>query len=221
MFDTQKRKADRMSAYANRYLDTRVYNMVLGGCVLYGLVINLILTLTMHDAVATINPTVLLIGYFASAIAGCFISAKSDNPFISFIGYNMICVPIGLVLSVSIGEYAIGTILLAIGLTAAVTFIITLASIMFPELFSGLGKALFVTLVAVIVVELVSLMLGLPTGWIDIVCVVLFSLYIGYDYYIAQRYPKTLDNAVDSSIDIYLDIINLFLSILDILSDDD
>ena len=30
-------------------------------------------------------------------------------------------------------------------------------------------------------------------------------------------YPKTLDNAVDSALDIYLDVINLFLRILRIL----
>ena len=46
---------------------------------------------------------------------------------------------------------------------------------------------------------------------------VIFSLYIGYDYWKAQQYPKTVDNAVDSALDIYLDIINLFMRILSIL----
>jgi FtsH-binding integral membrane protein len=35
--------------------------------------------------------------------------------------------------------------------------------------------------------------------------------------YRAQRYPKTADNAVDCAVDIYLDIINLFLRLLRIL----
>ena len=46
----------------------------------------------------------------------------------------------------------------------------------------------------------------------------IFTLYIGYDWYKAQAYPKTLDNAVDSALDLYLDIINLFLKILRILA---
>ena len=46
----------------------------------------------------------------------------------------------------------------------------------------------------------------------------IFSLYIGYDYQRAQFYPPTVDNAVDCALDIYLDIINLFLDILRILA---
>ena len=49
----------------------------------------------------------------------------------------------------------------------------------------------------------------------------IFSLYIGYDWYRAQAYPKTLDNAVDSAIDLYIDIVNLFLRILALMSRDD
>ena len=45
----------------------------------------------------------------------------------------------------------------------------------------------------------------------------LFSLYIGYDIYRSQNYPKTLDNAVDSALDIYMDIANLFVRVLQIL----
>ncbi len=42
-------------------------------------------------------------------------------------------------------------------------------------------------------------------------------MYIGYDIYRSQQYPKTLDNAVDSALDIYMDIANLFIRILSIL----
>lgn len=49
------------------------------------------------------------------------------------------------------------------------------------------------------------------------VAAAIFSLYIGYDWVKAQMYVKTVDNAVDSALDIYLDIINLFLQLLRIL----
>ena len=42
----------------------------------------------------------------------------------------------------------------------------------------------------------------------------LFSLYIGYDFYRSQQFAKTVDNAVDCALDIYLDIVNLFLALL-------
>lgn len=46
---------------------------------------------------------------------------------------------------------------------------------------------------------------------------IIFSLYIGYDCWKSQKYVKTVDNAIDSAIDVYLDIINLFLEILTIM----
>ena len=46
---------------------------------------------------------------------------------------------------------------------------------------------------------------------------VVFSLYIGYDFLKAQELDYTIDNAIDSAVSIYLDIINLFLRILRIL----
>ena len=49
----------------------------------------------------------------------------------------------------------------------------------------------------------------------------LFALYIGYDMWRASEIPATLDNAVDVSISLYLDILNLFLWILPILAKKD
>ena len=45
----------------------------------------------------------------------------------------------------------------------------------------------------------------------------LFSLYIGYDIYRSQQFAKTVDNAVDCALDIYLDVANLFIRLLQIL----
>jgi FtsH-binding integral membrane protein len=46
----------------------------------------------------------------------------------------------------------------------------------------------------------------------------MFCLYIGYDVHRSQQFAKTLDNAVDCALDIYLDIANLFLRLLRLLS---
>ena len=64
---------------------------------------------------------------------------------------------------------------------------------------------------------IVLLILGVKQVWIDWVVAAIFTLYIGYDIYRSQQYPKTLDNAVDSALDIYMDIANLFIRILSIL----
>ena len=45
-----------------------------------------------------------------------------------------------------------------------------------------------------------------------------FSLYIGFDVWRSQQFPKTVDNAVDCALDIYLDLANLFIRLLSILA---
>lgn len=68
-----------------------------------------------------------------------------------------------------------------------------------------------------LVCELVCLLFHIRQTITSWVAAGVFSLYIGYDFQRAQAYPKTADNAVDCALDIYLDIINLFLRILRIL----
>ena len=52
-----------------------------------------------------------------------------------------------------------------------------------------------------------------PSLW-DFIVALIFCGYIGYDWAEAQTKERTLDNAVDSVVDLYLDIVNLFLRIL-------
>ena len=55
-----------------------------------------------------------------------------------------------------------------------------------------------------------------PTA-IDFLVALIFCGYIGFDWSRAQRYPKTINNAIDASVDIYVDIVNLFVRVLSIL----
>jgi len=172
------------------------------------------------DVVYSINPIIFIVGYIGCCITGMLMSSRSDNPVISFIGYNLVVLPIGFVVSVTVSAYG-GTgsavVLQAFLYTALITFVmIGLASVA-PEFFSKLGGILFAALLGLIICELVVFFLGIDqriTAWIG---AGIFSLYIGYDFWRAQEYPKTVDNAVDSALDIYLDIINLFLRLLEIL----
>ena len=72
-------------------------------------------------------------------------------------------------------------------------------------------------LVGLILCEIVLLILGVDQRVSDWLAAGLFSLYIGYDVYRSQQFVKTVDNAVDSALDIYLDIANLFIRLLEIL----
>ena len=69
-----------------------------------------------------------------------------------------------------------------------------------------------------LLLEIVLLILGKGQAAVDWVVAGLFSLYIGYDVWRSQQFPKTVDNAVDCALDIYLDLANLFIRLLSILA---
>ena len=209
-------------------LDDRTYNMALGGSVMYGLILNIVMCVTLGNRLTVAvynNPMIalyLIIGYFVCAFIGVLMSSKSDNPVISFIGYNLVAVPIGLVLSLTVSAYVRGgagdIVIQAIIYTAVSAACMIVLSIAFPDFFSGLGKILFGSLIGLLVAGLISA-LFFPGAYnlITWIGAAIFALYIGYDYWRAQQFPKTLDNAIDCSLDIYLDIINLFIRVLRIL----
>lgn len=219
---SKDRREERLRAsYAEaNILSDRVYNIALGGVVFYGVFLNYLMCLIFGDMLEGINPIVFLIGYFVSCIAGIMMSSKSSNPAISFLGYNLVVIPIGMVLSSVVTAYGLDSALVrdAFLYTLLITGCMIALSIVQPQLFASLGKVLFASLIGLLIAELIVLLLGVDqviTSWIG---AGLFSVYIGYDFYRSQQFAKTLDNAVDCALDIYLDIINLFLDILRILS---
>lgn len=221
MFNAKKRKEARLSSDIHDQISIVVYNLILGAMILYGFVANAIMVLLaqnfMIDLIESISWIGFLIGYFVCAIAGSIIAVKSHKPFWSFVGYNLIVVPIGALLTLCLPAYDPANILLAIVLTGIVTAAMMALSAAFPRFFSKLGWALLIALLIGIVVEIVAILLGYRGDLFNWLFVLLFSLYIGYDWNRAQAYPKTVDNAIDSAIDLYLDLINVFIRILDIL----
>ncbi len=195
----------------------RTFNIIMGGTLGYGLLLNIILCKFGLDYARSIHPLVLSLVYLIMGLLGTYIARKSDNPLISFLGYNMLVVPFGLVLSVIVESYG--------GLSSAVvthSFVITLeltalmavVSVLVPDVMEKIGGFLMVALIAILVVFIIELILGRPFIIVAYISAGIFSLYIGYDIHKAQSAPSTVDSAVDSALDVYLDIINLFLQIL-------
>ena len=101
--------------------------------------------------------------------------------------------------------------------TGLVTVIMIILSMLYPAFFQNLGRTLIISLLGCILVEFVgSILFRIPLGFIDYIVALIFCGYIGLDWNRAQAYPKTLDNAIDSAADIYLDVVNLFVRILSI-----
>ena len=222
MFDMKERKALRLSTIVEEdaIISTRLYNTVIGIVVLYGLLLNIWLVnhISEINSVLTMGPWAMFFLYIGCVCAGTIITFKSKNPLVSFLGYNLVVMPVGILLTQAIPGYPIEEITIAIANTIAITIAMILVSTLFPQLFQGLGMTLFVSLFAALMIEVIVSILGYSVGIFNYIFVGLFSLYLGYDWSRAQAYPKTFDNAVDSALDIYLDIINLFIRILQIVA---
>ncbi len=158
---------------------------------------------------------ILLVG-LGIPILGIVIATKSDNPAISFLGYLMVAVPFGMLLGPMLNRYSPEVVQKAMFYTAATTLVMGLAGVLYPNFFSKIGGALFMALIGLVVVRFIGIFvpsLG-NMSIIDYISAGIFSLYIGYDMHRASVMPHTLDNAFDAALSLYLDIFNLFFSLL-------
>ena len=217
---SQAQRAERLKAVVNpdSIISLRAYNLILTGTVLYGLAINALLCREsiVNYVFNRVNPIVFFIVYFVCAFGGVFLAHRSDRPAISFLGYNLIVIPMGLTVGMAVvmGGYNPSVVWHAVITTAGVTVIMVAAGLLFPQFFAKIGSILFFGLIGVLLGFLVAIFLPGVNMAFTILSAGLFSLYIGYDVYRSQQFPRTVDNAIDCAIDIYLDIINLFLDLL-------
>ena len=196
------------------------YNLAIGATLLWGFALNWWIVANVPTTViAGINPWVLIIGYVASCWGGIYLFQTSDKPLVSFIGYNLVVIPFGFVLNLVISQYDPALVVEAVRVTALVTVGMMCLGTMFPAFFQKIAGALTGALIIVVIVEMVEVFIfKVHHGIIDWIVAAIFCGYIGYDWGRANQIPKTLDNAIDSAAALYMDIINLFLRILRILS---
>ena len=196
-----------------------LYNLVIGLTLLWGFAVNYMMVSHIDpEAIASVNPWIFFIGYFASCFFGIYLFQSSSNPLVSFIGYNFVVVPFGLIINMVVSQYDPELVTEAIRITGLVTIAMMCLGTLFPAFFQKIAGVLTMALLLVIVVELIEIFIfNTHHGILDWIVVVIFCGYIGYDWGRANQIPKTVDNAIDSAAALYMDIINLFLRILRIL----
>ncbi|MGI2173272.1 Bax inhibitor-1 family protein [Shewanella ulleungensis] len=203
----------------DKIISGSTYNFVIGLTLIWGFAINWLMVLNISvESISSINPIIFFIGYFASCFFGIYLFKKSDKPIVSFIGYNFVVVPFGLIINLVVSQYNPDIVQEAIRVTGMVTFVMMLLGSMYPAFFNKIAGGLTIALICVIVVELIEIFIfDTHHGILDWIVALIFCGYIGYDWARANAIPKTFDNAVDSAAALYMDIINLFLRILRIL----
>jgi len=106
---------------------------------------------------------------------------------------------------------------LAAGMTAAVFFVMATIATVSKRDFSFLGKFLFIGLVLLIIASLANLFFQIPALAVTLsaVAVLIFSLYLLYDVSDIVRGGET--NYIMATIRLFLDILNLFVNLLNLL----
>ncbi|WP_372931302.1 Bax inhibitor-1 family protein [Shewanella putrefaciens] len=216
--DSQNSVFDR-STTNDTIIGAGLYNLVIGLTLVWGFAVNYWMVTNIDpNTIASINPWIFFIGYFASCFFGIYLFQKSSNPVVSFIGYNFVVVPFGLIINMVVSQYDPELVTEAIRITGLVTVAMMCLGTLFPAFFQKIAGALTIALLLVIVVELIEIFIfNTHHGILDWIVVLIFCGYIGYDWGQANQIPKTIDNAIDSAAALYMDIINLFLRILRIL----
>jgi len=221
LIDNNEAKEIRLASTSGNLLSDRAYNAIIGFTLLCGLVINALMAVALPASITNLiesNYLAFIIGFFVVAIGSTIVIHRSDNPVVSFLGFIVLSVAFGAIVAVTVSLYTAASVQRAFIMTAGVTGLMILAAVVFPGVFLKLGRALFVALVAVLIVEVLTLLItGTNPAIFDWAFVGIFSLYIAYDWQRAQVYPHTADNAIDSAADLYVDIVNLFIRILAIV----
>ena len=210
-------KLERMNSYAGTQVTERAYNMTIGLTLLWGVLINVVMSVFFTYQILSLNYLLVLALYFVGTIGCSILVHKSSSPAVSFAAFTGMAMSMGLLLTFYVAAFTGHSVAYAFIATGLVTVIMVILSMLYPAFFEGLGRTLIVSLLACIIMQVIgSFLLGLPMTIIDYAVALIFCGYIGLDWCRAQRYPKTLDNAIDSAADIYLDIVNLFIRILSI-----
>ncbi len=200
-------------------ISSALYNLLIGLTLCWGFAINLIIVREVPaDIIFRVSPLVFIIGYFVSCFFGIYLFNSSKKPLVSFIGYNFVVVPFGLIVNMVVSRYDPMLVQDAIFATGIITAMMMIAGTIFPSFFKRIMPSLTIALICVILFELFAVfILGKSYSIIDWVVAAIFCGYIGYDWGRANQVPKTVDNAIDCAAALYMDIINLFLRILRIM----
>ncbi|WP_187915918.1 Bax inhibitor-1/YccA family protein [Helicobacter pylori] len=160
--------------------------------------------------------------FFIAEIAALFglMFSKSKpglNLFMLFAFTSLSGVTLVPLLGMVIAKAGLGAIWQALGMTTIVFGLMSVYALKTKNDLANMGKMLFIALIVVVVCSLINLFLGSPMFQVVIAgaSTILFSLYIAYD---TQNIVKGMyDSPIDAAVSLYLDFLNVFISILQII----
>lgn len=116
-----------------------------------------------------------------------------------------------------ISKNGLGAVWQALGMTTIIFGVMSIFAIKTKSDLANIGKMLFIALIVVVICSLINLFLHSPMFQVLIAgaCAVLFSVFVAFD---TQNMLKGLyDSPVDAAVSLYLNFLNIFVSILQLI----
>ncbi|KAH8417641.1 hypothetical protein KR222_003476 [Zaprionus bogoriensis] len=152
----------------------------------------------------------------------CCENVRRQTP-TNFIFLGVFTVAESFLLGVSASRFAPHEVLLAIGITAAICLALTVFAMQTKYDFTVMGGVLIACLVGLIIFGFVAIFVGgrITTMIYATLGAVLFSVYLVYDTQLMlggeHKYAISPEEYIFATLNLYLDIVNIFLDVLTIL----
>ena len=204
-------------------MDRRTFNLIIGGLLVFGFGVLalsswLALQPTMQAFIGR-NELAIGVGSLVLSIGGMIligVGTSKKSVGLMLTGYIVFTLAFGATSSIWLPRYGIDTITNALATTAGISLVFTALGAMFPDIFKKLMPVAMVTLLVVLAASVVMMFFGGSPTWIDYVTVAVFSIFIAYDTHQAAIIEPNMFNAIMAATSIFLDIVNIFLALLDI-----
>lgn len=209
-------------------LSRRAYNLIMGGLVTLGFAIvgasGLIATSPGFLMAVYENYLAVMLGSVVASFVGIGVLSagmKREGFGMALAGYALVVCSMGFTTGLILPFYDLPTIANAFVGTMLIAALFTLLGSTFPAFFARIQSTILFAMLALLVVSTVTALMGMDMGWLDYAVILVFCGFIGWDTYRAQQCEPTVKMAIFNAVQIWLDLVNVFIRILSILGDRD
>jgi len=211
-------KTDLWKRTGESQLGYRSYALFIGICLFWTLLITLLGARIGYGMGP--NFWISLIA-FILLFAGVGVFMNSKNPLVSFLGVSGVGFLLGITIGPVLAYYNAEVILQALQVTLLITLGMSFFGILFPK-FIMKASGLLVIGLLVLTISYWGQWLASLFGFYsmslimftDYFAVLIFSGLIWFEWSRAMKLPRTIDNAIDASGGIAIDVVNLFMVLL-------
>lgn len=209
-------------------LTRRTYNLIMGGLVTAGFAIIAACALLAQSPAflyAVIdNYLAVSIGSLIASIAGIAVmhmGMKREGYGVTLAGFFILVASLGFTTGMILPFYSLPSIANAFVGTLIISALFTLLGTSFPAFFARIRGIAMAALLALIVVGVAGSIMGFAMAWYDYAVILVFCGFIGFDTYRAQQCEPTVKMAIFNAAEIWLDMVNIFIHLLQIVGDRD